>query len=75
MDLPGSLYASISSLSATVGTPFGDLESDSAGSSALSDLDMALMGTVEARNGKWGLIGDLIYADLSSETDAPFGRR
>ncbi len=71
----GSLYAWVPSLSATVGTPFGDLESESSGSSALSDLDMAFMGTLEGRKGKWGFIGDLLYVDLSSDTDAPFGRR
>jgi hypothetical protein len=62
-------------LSATIGTPFGDLETESNGSDALSALDMAFMGTLEARRGKWGFIGDLLYVDLSSDTDAPFGLR
>jgi hypothetical protein len=71
----GSLYAWVPSLSATIVTPFGDLETESNGSGALSALDMAFMGTLEARKGKWGFIGDLLYVDLSSDTDAPFGLR
>jgi hypothetical protein len=70
-----SLYGWLPSLSTTVGTPFGDLESDSDGSISLSNLDMAFMGTLEARTGRWGFIGDLLYVDLSNETDAPFGQR
>jgi hypothetical protein len=70
-----SLYGWVPSMSATVDTPFGELESDSSGSSALSNLDMAFMGTLEARTGRWGFIGDLLYVDLSNETDSPFGRR
>ena len=71
----GSLYAWVPSLSATIGTPFGDLETEANGSGALSALDMAFMGTLEARRGKWSLIGDLLYVDLSSDTDSPFGLR
>jgi hypothetical protein len=71
----GSLYGWVPGLSATVTTPFGDFESEADGSGALSALDMAFMGTIEARKGRWGFIGDLLYADLSNETDAPFGRR
>ena len=32
------------------------------------------MAAFEARRGKLSLIGDLLYADLSSEKDTPFGR-
>ena len=71
----GSLYGWIPGLSATVATPFGDLESESTGSDALSALDMAFMGTLEARHGKLGVIGDLLYADLSTDEDSPFGLR
>jgi hypothetical protein len=71
----GSLYVWVPGLSTTVGTPFGDFEAEADGSDALSALDMAFMGTLEARNGKWGFIGDLLYADLSSDKDEPFGQR
>jgi hypothetical protein len=71
----GSLYGWVPSLSATMGTRFGDLETEANGSNALSALDVAFMGTIEARKGQWGFIGDLLYVDLSSDTDAPFGLR
>lgn len=70
-----SLYGWVPGLSATVGTPFGDLESDLSGGDALSNLDMAFMGTIEARKGKWGFIGDVLDVELSNDTDAPFGAR
>jgi hypothetical protein len=71
----GSLYGWLPSLSTTIGTPFGDYDVESNGSDVLSNLDMTFMGTLEARTGKWGFIGDLLYVDLSNETDSPFGRR
>jgi hypothetical protein len=39
----------------------------------LSDLDLAFMGVFEARNGRWGLIADLFYAELSQSRDTPLG--
>jgi hypothetical protein len=71
----GSLYGWLPGLSTTIGTPFGDYDVESNGSDVLSNLDMTFMGTLEARTGKWGVIGDLLYVDLSNETDSPFGRR
>jgi hypothetical protein len=71
----GSLYGWLPGLSTTIGTPFGDYDVESSGSDALSNLDMTFMGTLEARTGKWGLIGDLLYVDLSDETGSPFDRR
>ena len=71
----GSLYVWVPSLSTTVGTPLGDFESKADGGDALSALDMAFMGTLEARRGKWGFIGDLLYADLSTDKDTPLGLR
>jgi hypothetical protein len=71
----GSLYGWVPSLTTTVGTPFGDFEAEANGSGALSALDMAFMGALEARKGKWGFIGDLLYVDLSNSKDTPFGLR
>lgn len=70
----GSLYAWLPGMSASTQTRFGTLDSDVSGSDALSDLDMAFMGTFEAQRGKWGVIGDLLYVDLSASQDTPFGR-
>ena len=71
----GSIYGWLPGLSTTISTPFGDYDVESNGSDVLSNLDMTFMGTLEARTGKWGFIGDLLYVDLSDETDSPFGRR
>ena len=35
-------------------------------------LDFALMGMFEARNGRWGLVGDAFYAKLSDGADKTF---
>jgi hypothetical protein len=71
----GSLYGWLPDLSTTIGTPFGDYEVEASGGDVLSNLDMTFMGTLEARKGKWGFIGDLLYVDLSNTTDSPFGLR
>lgn len=70
-----SLYAWVPSLDASVDTRFGTIETDDGenGPGILSLLDAAFMGTFEARRGKWGLIGDLLYADLSQDQDSPIG--
>lgn len=31
------------------------------------------MGTFEARNGRWGLIADLLYSDFSKDIETPLG--
>lgn len=54
-------------------TQFGTVESEASGSDALSNLDFVFMAALEARHGRWGLVGDLLYADLSSEADTPLG--
>ncbi len=68
-----TLYGWIPGLSVSLDTALGEIETESSGSDALEDLDMAFMGTFEARTGRWGLLGDLIYADLSATEDTPFG--
>lgn len=68
-----TIYAWVPDLGGTVGTPFGDVEFEGGGSDIISTLDMAFMGTFEARNGRWGILGDAMYADLSDSEPAPFG--
>lgn len=70
-----SLYGWLPGVSTTVDTAFGTVESESSGSSSLSDLQMAFMGTFQARNGKWGVIGDLIYTDLGQSANSPLQLR
>jgi hypothetical protein len=55
-------------------TRFGTIESKTSGEDTLSNLDMAFMAAFEARRGRLGLVADLLYVDLSSEEDTPFGR-
>lgn len=55
-------------------TPFGQVETELDFSDVWDVLDFAFFGTFEARNGRWGLVGDLIYSDLSSEENLPNGR-
>jgi opacity protein-like surface antigen len=68
-----TFYGWFPGLSASVDTKFGTLESDSSASDALSDLDMAFMGTFAAQYGRWGFVGDLLYTDLSATKATPFG--
>jgi hypothetical protein len=70
-----SPYLWVPSLSNELETPFGDVEADLSRSDVLKDLDMALMGVFDARRGPLLLALDLIYSDLSTERDTPFGAR
>lgn len=67
------IYGWLPGLGGSVATAHGDLDFSSSGSDLISNLDMAFMGTFEARNGKWGFVGDLIYADLGNSVPSPFG--
>jgi len=68
-DLSAYLWATDTGV--TADTPFGEVNSDLSFSDALKDLDFAFMGTAEARNGPWGIIGDLLYFKLTSEGSPP----
>lgn len=66
-----SLYGWLPGLDATIDTPYGQVEADGGGGDVLENLDMAFMSTLEARNGKWGVLLDVIYADLSDDKATP----
>jgi len=72
-EFSGSIYAWVPGLGAAVDTPYGELESDSSGGNVLDNLDMAFMGTFEARRERWSVLLDLLYAKLSTSKDTPFG--
>lgn len=55
-------------VSTAVATPFGTLEAERSPGDVLSSVDFALMGTVEARNGRLGLIADLVFANSARAT-------
>lgn len=68
-----SPYVWLPGLSTSIGTPRGTVDVDTSASDAVSDLNFALMGAAEARNGRWGLILDLIYSDISMSQSTPLG--
>jgi outer membrane receptor protein involved in Fe transport len=68
-----SPYAWVPGITAAVGTAWGTIEVEKTSSDVLSKLDLAFMGALEARTGRWGLIADLFYADLSQRRATPLG--
>lgn len=68
-----SPYAWLPGLSTSVETPRGTVDFDMSSGDAISDLNFAFMGAAEARKGRWGLIGDFVYSDISTSTDTPLG--
>jgi len=68
-----SLYGWVPGLDVSIGRGFGDFESSTSASDILSNLDMAFMGTFEARKGPWGLVTDFLYVDLPESKSTPFG--
>lgn len=68
-----TLYGWLTSLSATIGTPLGPVEVEQSFSDILDQLEFAAFGTLEARRGRWGLIADLVHADLSQTRTLPAG--
>ena len=60
-------------IKSSVDTVWGSVEVDKDTGDVLSSLDLAFMGALEARNGRWGLIADLFYADLSESRATPLG--
>lgn len=68
-----SPYVWAPGIATSVETARGKVEVDKSSSDVLSKLDFAFMGAFEARNGRWGLIADLFYADLSQSSATPLG--
>ncbi|MFT3975122.1 MAG: hypothetical protein QM699_17265 [Amaricoccus sp.] len=68
-----SPYLWLPGLDTSAGTAKGDFDFSLSASDVLSSLDVGFMGVAEARNGRWGLALDLIYADLSESRDFPAG--
>ena len=68
-----SPYAWTPGLTSSVETAWGTVEVEKSISDVLSDLDLAFMGAFEARNGRWSLIADLFYANLSQGRPTPLG--
>ena len=72
-EFAATVYVWGSGIKSSIGTSRGPLVSETDFGDVLKDLDMALMGSFEARRGPWGFVGDLMYTDLSSTEATPFG--
>jgi hypothetical protein len=70
-----SLYGWLPAISSSADTEVGTVDSDLSASDAIGNLEAAFMGTFEARRDRWGLIGDLVYSDISLSESTPLGRR
>ena len=57
----------------TADTPKGQVDAELSFSDAIQDIDFAFMGTAEARHGPWGIIGDLLYFNLTADGPTPKG--
>jgi hypothetical protein len=68
-----AFYAWFNDTTITADTPRGEVEAELSFSDALESLDFALMGAGEARNGPWGVIGDLMYFKLTADGPTPNG--
>lgn len=70
-DLSMNLWFSATGV--TADTPNGQVDAELSFSDAIQDLDFAFMGTAEARNGRWGLVSDLLYFNLTADGPTPDG--
>jgi hypothetical protein len=52
----------------------GTVEGESSASDALSNLDMVFIGPFGAQLGRWVVVADLLYLDLSNEKSTPLPR-
>ncbi|SDK25662.1 outer membrane beta-barrel protein [Aliiruegeria lutimaris] len=69
----GSAFGWFTGLSSSVETRLGTVEIELDFGDVWDKLDFAFFGSFEARNGRWALVTDLVYADLGSEIGTPFG--
>jgi opacity protein-like surface antigen len=68
-----SAYLWTNDTTVTSDTPLGEVETTLSFRDAIEDLQFAFMGTVEARNGPWSVIGDLLYFKLADTASTPAG--
>lgn len=68
-----SLTGWFSGVANTVDTPVGEIETELDFEEVLDLLDVAFFGSLEARHGRWSLVADAIYVDLSTGIDSTSG--
>ncbi len=69
-----SLYLWGAGMDGTTGVKGIDLQVDVSFADIVSKLDLGLMGTFEVRKGRWGVIADLMYSELSGDGSTPATR-
>ena len=72
-DYTATLYGWFPGVSTSLETPMGEVESEVGFDEILETIDVAFLGAVEARNGRFSLIGDLQYFDVGVEAEPPTG--
>lgn len=68
-----TLYGWFPGVSTTVETPQGEIEAEVDFDEVLETLDIAFLGALEARKGRWSLIGDFQYFDIGADFATPTG--
>ncbi len=69
-----SPYVWVPAMTTSVDTTRGNVEVEKSMSDVLNSLNFSLMGAFEARNGRWGVLTDVIYSDLSESQRTPLGQ-
>ncbi len=68
----GAFYGWAQSLDGTVGVRGIETNIDVPFKDIVKELNLGAMGVLEVRYGRWGLMADMIYADLRGSVDTPF---
>lgn len=63
----GTFYGWLPGITTTTETALGEVEAEVEFSDILDNLDFAFLAAVEARKGRWALVGDFQYFDLGAE--------
>lgn len=66
-----SIYLFMPETDVSLNTPMGTLDGTLSFSDALENLDLAFMGAFLATNGRWSLLADYNYTDLSFSNSTP----
>lgn len=66
-----SVYGWASALETSANTPNGTVTGELSISDVLSDLKTAFMGAFEARNDRWSIVGDLVFANIGIDSAVP----
>ena len=66
-----SVYGWASGIDVSAATPRGTVSGELSINDVLSDLKMAFMGAFRSQNGRWSLIGDLVYANIGLDNGLP----